>query len=817
LRSVNPSTLTNFLSTITRFSANQKYMRVRLLLAVGILFLSTILPSAGWSVQRLTSHDGASWILKLVDGADAPRIVIPKRHPRLYLLAADLVQLREKRHDPMFALEWANIEFGQVEPIANALHALIEPGAFDPATKLDKCELAIRQSLQQLERTVSDERNVEFLFLKNFHRAAIVYDWCYGAMSGEQRFLFIRNFKRLAAIPGSPGYPAPRNSPSLVGHEAHGSILGNQLAAGLAIYDEDPTMFDAAATVALGQYRRASEFLFPGITDLQGIYYARHDHFITANWLFRSLGLPNAFSPALAQMPYEWIYALRSDGRMLRSGDLVDDNNRSKMYRYTFSAVGSYYGDPLLAWMGESDNRDRPLSEWRATHWAQFHPLTPDMYALRFIFLSRALRKQALLEGQSRLERLPLALYAPSPSGRLLFRTGWSSVTEGIGSRDAVIDMKIGEYFTGNHQRKDFGTFQIYFRGPLAISAGVYQGAPNSWYGAEHWVNYYHQTASTNGLLIFDENEKQFLYGERANDGGQIWPNHGADHPKSVEEVIDPNNGYHMARAVAHAIGSGQRYAYLAGDLTAAYSSSKVSSVQRSMVAIRLDQEQYPAMFVVGDYVKSKRPQMEKRFLLHSVERPQIEGRTITIENLRSTYNRPSPRGKYSGNYGGKLILQSLFPENADIRLVQGNLAGDRYYQSTKPEANGEEGWGRIEIAASGSEESNFLSVMLVTDATNQDVPTTHKVSTADLIGCETLGKTVLLAKGSLVLGHATSFSISGTWLFIGGIAPGEWELIQDDKVVKRLSILADSNSAQLEDLSPGSFVLRPVKLEPAK
>lgn len=51
-----------------------------------------------------------------------------------------------------------------------------------------------------------------------------------------------------------------------------------------------------------------------------------------------------------------------------------------------------------------------------------------------------------------------------------------------VESRDAVVQMRIGERFFGNHQHKDFGTFQIYYRGPLAISSGVYD-----LYGSEQW------------------------------------------------------------------------------------------------------------------------------------------------------------------------------------------------------------------------------------------------------------------------------------------------------------------------------------------
>lgn len=741
---------------------------------------------------------------------------VPAGHPRLYLTADDLPELRRKTQDPDFVQEWANVKFGQIDPVANALHFLIEPGAIDKATGLDKCRLAIKQSLEALIKAPADATNLQFLFLREFHKAAIVYDWCYGELTQDEKSSYIAQFKRLSAkSPDSPGAPAPLDSPSLVGHQAHAPLLGNQLAAGLAIYDEDPTMFDAAAKVVLTKYKKASDFLFPGIADLSGIYYARHDHFITASWLLRRLGIAHPFNRQLAKMPYEWIYALRSDGRMLRSGDVVDDENRARMYRYVFSAVGAYYNDPLLVWMGESDNRDRPVAQWRSAPTNQFNPLLPDTYALRLIFMPRGLRERALKEGPQLLQSLPLTLYAPTPAGRMIFRTGWSSITDGMSSKDAVFDMKIGEYFIGNHQRKDFGSFQIYYRGPLAITDGVYQGSPNSWYGSEHWINYYHQTVSSNGLLIFDPNEKPFLYGVRANDGGQLWPNKGLDHPKDVETVLDPKNGYKMGAVTAHAAASDGRYAYIAGDITKAYS-NKTDKVQRAMVALRTENETYPAILIVADHLRAANAQFEKRFLLHSVDAPVIDDHTVTIVNTRQTYrgSHPPRMGKLAGQYAGKLVLQNLLPANAAIRTVQGHVIEGVSYQASKPVANGEEGWGRTEIYASGQKETDFLNVMTVMDATTPSAPAADKIENERVIGCQVLDQVVLFGKNGVPLRAGTRFSIADKGpaykVLIADIPAGRWQLIKDRRPVAQATATGEGKILSFDNIQPGDYTLEP-------
>ena len=65
---------------------------------------------------------------------------------------------------------------------------------------------------------------------------------------------------------------------------------------------------------------------------------------------------------------------------------------------------------------------------------------------------------------------LPLTRYSGTPFGWMIARTGWD--------KDCVIaEMKVNENFVGNHQHLDAGSFQIYYKGPLAIDSGAYQGS----------------------------------------------------------------------------------------------------------------------------------------------------------------------------------------------------------------------------------------------------------------------------------------------------------------------------------------------------
>jgi hypothetical protein len=218
------------------------------------------------------------------------------------------------------------------------------------------------------------------------HQAACVYDWCYYSLEDAEKKQFVDHFIRLANGKDGGGFPIDRNAAeSLVGHPAHGSYLGNQLAAGLAIFDEEPAMFEGVLPLIAEDYADAAKFLFAGGADLSGLHYARHINFAQAVLLLGKIGLANPFGEGLARMPYEWIYMLRPDGRMLRSGDTPDDEGNGRKHRYTFSLLGGLFDDPLLLHMGEWDIRDAPPEQPHQIKYRLYDRMAPEELVLRFI------------------------------------------------------------------------------------------------------------------------------------------------------------------------------------------------------------------------------------------------------------------------------------------------------------------------------------------------------------------------------------------------------------------------------------------------
>lgn len=133
---------------------------------------------------------------------------------------------------------------------------------------------------------------------------------------------------------------------------------------------------------------------------------------------------------------------------------------------------------------------------------------------------------------------LPLTRFSGSPFGWMIARTGW-------GENSVIAEMKINEHFVGNHQHLDGGSFQIYYKGPLAIDAGAYSGSSGG-YNSPHNKNYFKRTIAHNSLLVYDPDEKFAChnYGGAnkssfaANDGGQRMPGDGWKTCNSMNDLL---------------------------------------------------------------------------------------------------------------------------------------------------------------------------------------------------------------------------------------------------------------------------------------
>lgn len=707
----------------------------------------------------------------LADPGETPKV--PSGHPRVYVRPSDLPEIRQKIASDEFKAAWETVK--REAERSRSYSILCRAFVYLVTGDREMGRRAVDLALDTIKK--SDDARV---FRAPMHQCACAYDWCYDLLTEDEKREFIQQFERIAAS-HDPGYPASLRGHAVVGHTTEGWLLTDQLPAGAAIYDETQKMYNAAAELFFDKFAEVRDFYYPGHAHHQGdSYRARFVYDQAASWLFRRMGAGDVLSREQQFILYHLIYCLRPDGQQIRIGDTYDHSGKSGRKQLMVTLTGSYYNDPYLMTMVDSGllhGRGGPSAGERVFELLFREPNAPKLP----------------------LSDLPKTKYFAEPIGQMIARTGWDM---GVQSKDALVYMHIGEYFFGNHQRKDFGTFQIYYRGALAISSGIYQGDQGG-YGSDHWLHYYHQTLSHNGLLIFDPSEKQ--YKGASNDGGQRYPNRGADHPRDLATLKSAD--YRMAEVTAHEFGPDEispEYSFIAGDITNAYT-QKVSKVTRSMVTLNTNNNTYPCALVVFDRVVSADPSFKKTWLLHTIQEPNIAGRTITV-------------ARDQGEYSGKLVVESLLPEEASVTKVGGpgkefwvESVGENYpMHSDRPEA--EPGAWRVEISpVVPAKPDNFLHVLTVMDKETPEGSAVQTVSSDHLIGATVLNRAVLFGRSGKILDSA-SFKSSGDGLIkflVCDLRPGYWSVWRNGQIIsERLPASADGKCLYFESM-PGSYQLR--------
>ncbi|MBD3393869.1 MAG: hypothetical protein GF418_17190 [Chitinivibrionales bacterium] len=374
---------------------------------------------------------------------------VPSGHPRVFINPQELPGLKQRVQNSAFSETWQEVR-GSSKPLCKAFVAMVQ----DDQTLAQEAAAAALTAL----KACNDARTP----YNAMHVGACVYDWCYDALTSQQKQEYIAEFERVAGL-HSPYYPARKEANAIVGHDCEAWLLTNQLPAGVAIYDESTTMYDSAVHLFFSKFVEPRNFHYQSHMHHQGDSYigTRFQHDMYAAWLFRRMGAGAVFDSAQRYVPYQIIYHLRPDGQQMRSGDTYDDRGKSGQKRFCAMAAGTYYEDPYLLAVTDSD-----------IFWSK-----SDQHCVFELLWRPTTASKPLAE-------LSLTKYFPHPMGEMVARTGW---TMGIESTAAVVHMRIGNYFFGNHQCKDFGIFQVYYRGPLAISSGIYEGTNNS-YGSAHWT-----------------------------------------------------------------------------------------------------------------------------------------------------------------------------------------------------------------------------------------------------------------------------------------------------------------------------------------
>ena len=772
----------------------RKYL---LAIAAALMFLPVL---AKESVQR----DSVKVVWTEVDGVNIP--LPPMEHPRLYVRTSDIPALREKMKSPqgrkiLNKLREASLPRTEEEEASVKLKdfryyfqmrgvtSQVQLQALDYLVDGDrnKARRAITSMLDTLKRvnfdTGNDRTRASGVMIMV---GSMVYDWCYDQMTPEERQAYISEFKRIAGTMECH-YP-PKNTEPVAGHCSEWNILRDLLSAGVAVYDEDPEIYNYVATMLFRDYVPVRNYTYKGGNYHQGSGYVsvRFINDLISLWIFDKMGAGAVYTPEQQYVLYDFIYRRRPDGGVLPAGD-VNPGNRKSPNSYAMPAMfaAGYYHDPYL----QNEYYIKPSVE-------------AHLLMMQLLWMDFDLKPKTP-------EDLPLTRYCGTPFGWMIARTGWDA-------NSVIAEMKVNEHFYGNHQHLDGGSFQIYYKGPLAIDSGSYQGSAGG-YNSPHNKNYFKRTIAHNSLLVYDPSEvfECWNYGggdktkTAANDGGQRMPGDRWETCRSFEQLL--SDDYTVGETLAHGFGpdpSVPEYSYLKGDITKAYT-SKVKDVRRSFVFLNLKDEIVPAAMVIYDNVVSSDPSFRKYWLMHSIEQPVVKGNEFTIYR---TLNGDS----------GMLKNTVLLPRKASVKTVGGEgkefwVFGTNYPNAatSRPDPANERGAWRVEVCPSkASVADNFLNVIQVADNDCKDFSAVASVESGTVAGAVVADRVVTFSRDSRPL-DSCAFEVKADKksardsykILVTDLKPGRWTVKSSGSTLGVFEVSPESGTLYF-DAPAGSFTL---------
>jgi hypothetical protein len=733
------------------------------------------------------------FILPAINIVNNKKVYPHTQHPRLFVNKTEIKNIKDRINNTENGLVWQKLMETLKEDLpnqsidkkneiikANALNYLLYKNKSSGLKAIKSFE-NMDVDIKTLKQKISDSYTLSNTAGEIMVASSIVYDWCYDLLNADDKNHFIQNLKLLSSYLEIGGY--------LVGHGSGNSLMLYKLAAGIAVYDEDPEIFNSASDQIMNDIIPARKFTNTSEMHYQGTNYGltRYESEMYATILYDRIGYKNIFGTDQGKIPLEWIYALRPDGQFVRDGDTfirIDEGSRWTFIN-TFLLAASYYKDPYI--------QQELVDEYNHLKQESLVPIDPILQIL-FFDINKP-RKQ--------FNGLPLSKYFGSPIGYMIARTGWS---KGADSNSVVASFKIGENHFNNHEHLDSGSFQIYYKGALAIDSGIYHG---DIYGASHDLNYNKRTIAHNSLLVYDPKENfQFGSTKLVNDGGQRLPSNGTE-SNNLNELL--NGDYKFGKVLRYDFGPDKTeplYSFVEGNLTDAYS-SKVEKYTRSFLFINNNNTLNPATVIIRDKVTSSDPSYKKYFLLHSINKPQVSGNVTTIVQSN-----------------GKLINTTLLPSNINIETVGGtgnefNVFGTNFPYPLKDMQNPllkeayQGGSWRVQISSALENKSDtFLNVLQIMDANQGSRYRVTSIDSVDVVGVNLKNSVVFYVKDTenykvkyKIDLNKEQFSSSLNIIF-PDLPNGKWTVKVDGKVIVKNKIINENNGVLLLNSRAGIITL---------
>ena len=278
-------------------------------------------------------------------------------------------------------------------------------------------------------------------------------------------------------------------------------------------------------------------------------------------------------------------------------------------------------------------------------------------------------RAQALDGGLPRA-----AFFGPDALNQVYIRSDW-------GPDATYVTFRAGDTFA-HHGHYDAGHFTLFKGAPLAINSGTY----GDFFG-EHRLDYSIRSVAKNTLLVLRPGERVPVGGvfrRNVADGGQrvVLPT-GSAVGSVADWLSNLGQGQHLEGGdVVHFAHREGELTSVAADLTPAYnapghdeggSGGKVRRVLRQLVYLAEEDR-----LIVYDQVTTTDPSYTKKWLLHTVQRPEAEGlRVLAGAPENGILETGADRARVQ-NGRGHLLVRRFLPEDGRLRLVGG--PDYRYY-----------------------------------------------------------------------------------------------------------------------------------------
>lgn len=646
-------------------------------------------------------------------------------HPRLLFKQSDIPNIRANIYDSRNAKAKAHFEYMKEKTHSGKFGAVNSSGYNYNTNVIQIAEAKafdyiINGNIENGEQAISMMDNM--LNTANFagykfpvrayghmiYTCAKIYDWCYPLIEDDGEFK--RNVIQRIEIYAKKletSYP-PSMGGAITGHTSESQMLVDLFSFSIAVYDEKPEVYDYVVGKIFDMYVEPRNYWYQTYSYHQGSGYvgARFYWDLCANQMWKAMtGEPLFNEENMKKVCYECIYRTRTDGEFLRMGDDYNEYNYAR-WRYWIPYTYIYFYGAMLFDDGYL------LDMYRKSH-AAGNEVFGDGAAGQgtysstvFLIMNNPDLKQ---ESVSEMDK---SFYCPSPNGMMYARTGWNmNVTNPGAESDVIALMKIGEINAANHNHRDTGSFQLYYKGILASDSGW----DGSGYGSNHDKIYHKTSIAHNTIDIYPKDAGITDKGQRAINNGT--------EPSTMTYWM--NNGYNTGEVLGYEAGPDKvnpEYSYIRGDITDAYDSSDADEMIRSMLFMPLDDENHPAAMVVFDKVSTTNSNYEKTWLLHMQEEPEVD-ETNRLVTVKRTLKRSGSEG-----YNGKMELKTLLPASVDYEQIGGpgqeyvvngiNYPSDGTYNIDESKHSSEAGWGRIEISPKNEGSTDlFLNVMTVSDA----------------------------------------------------------------------------------------------------